>query len=325
MAEFKINILEKENTGRIKNLVSAYKFNDYSVYRMLNKDSLSEYLFSQISGLFENKGNWVVTAEDKNKVVGLATLHFLPWDTKHLGIRTAKVGYLMAEGDYPQALAIKNKLLPYLFLLSKKEKIYFLSCRIDSDDISSIHALEKNGFNFMDTLVTYVFNRHKHNVSAIRDIYKIRKFRKQDLSILVDIARNVFSKDRFHLDNNIPKEKADSLFGEWVDNSYQGKYADRIFVAEKNKEAIGFLTFTLDKKLKEHVGYKICGHGLSAICPKIKGVYPALVKAAIQDIIMHFDCLEFDTQLNNYEVIKIWQKFGFDFLKARYTFHKWIK
>ena len=165
----------------------------------------------------------------------------------------------------------------------------------------------------------------KNKVSNVRDIYRIRKFKKQDLPILVDIARKAFSKDRFHLDNNISKEKADSLFGEWVKNSCEKKYTDRIFVAERNNEAIGFLTFSLDKKLKEHTGYKICGYGLSAVSPKIKGIYPALVKAAIQDIITHFDCLEFDTQLDNYKVIKIWQKFGFDFLKAKHTFHRWIK
>lgn len=66
----------------------------------------------------------------------------------------------------------------------------------------------------------------------------------------------------------------------------------------------------------------VAGRGLSAVLPEAKGAYVSLVKAAIQNIFLHYDYLEFDTQLTNYEVIKVWQKFGFDFIRAKHTFHK---
>ena len=43
--------------------------------------------------------------------------------------------------------------------------------------------------------------------------------------------------------------------------------------------------------------------------PKAKGTYVSLVKAAVKEVTLCYDCLEFDTQLNNYEIIKIWQRF----------------
>ena len=58
--------------------------------------------------------------------------------------------------------------------------------------------------------------------------------------------------------------------------------------------------------------------------PKAKGTYVSLVKAAVKEVTLCYDCLEFDTQLNNYEVIKVWQRFGFDFIRAKHTFHKWM-
>lgn len=323
--KLKIDILKKEEVNKLKGLLSIYQFNDYRAYRMLNKGKLKEYLFNQILNLLDDNKSWVIGAYEGERIVGLATLSFLSWDTEHFGIKMGKIGYIMADRDYQKGLAIKDELLAYIFSLCRKEKIIHLSCRIDISDTSSIHTLESSGFRIMDTLVTYAFNRYKHKVPDIKDLYKIREFKKQDLSSLVDIAKNAFSKDRFHLDPNIPREKADDLFGEWIKNSYKGIYADRVFVAEKGTEAIGFLTFRLDRGIEKLTAYKIAGHGLSAVSNKVKGVYPSLAKAAVQDITLHYDCLEFDTQLSNFEVIKIWQRFAFDFIKARYTFHKWLK
>jgi len=320
----RLDILKKEEAQKIKELLFTYEFNDYSTYRMLDREKLKDFLFNQILTLLKFDKNWVVVAYEKEKVVGLATLSFLFWDTKHFGFNMAKIDYLMARGDYTQAAMIKNKLLSYLFQICKNSKITHLSCRININDISSIHALERNGFTFMDTLVTYIFNRYRHKVLNIKELYKVRGFKKKDLQILADIAKEVFSKDRFHLDPHIPHMKANDLFSEWVRNCSSGGYADKIFVAESRKQPVGFLTFKLNKELERFTKYKIAGRGLSAVLPGAKGVYPCLVKAAIQDIILHYDYLEFDTQLNNYEVIKVWQRFGFNFIRAKYTFHKWL-
>lgn len=99
----------------------------------------------------------------------------------------------------------------------------------------------------------------------------------------------------------------------------------KLLLPKKKSEAVGFLTFKLNEELEKLTGNRIAGRGLSAVSPRVKGVYPCLVKAAIQDIILNYDCLEFDTQLNNYEVIKVWQRFKFGFIRAKYTFHKWLE
>jgi hypothetical protein len=318
----KIYILEDE-FDKLAVLVYDYRFNEYGSYRMLDKDKLNKFLFNQISVSLNNEGNWVLVAEYRKKIVGLLILNLLPWDTKHFGVKMAKIGYLMANGDYAQNICIKNKLLFNLFKLCKKEKIIHISYRIDISDISSIHAVEKNGFRLIDTLVTYAFNRHKHRIPDIKELFKIREFKKQDLLMLVKIAKKAFSKDRFHLDHHFSHKKANDLYGEWIRNCCKREYTNRVFVAEVKESVVGFLTFRLDRELQRFMNYKICGHGLSAVLPGIKGVYPCLVKTAIREIGLNYDCLEFDTQLNNYEVIKVWRRFGFDFIRAKYTFHKW--
>jgi len=321
-----ISILRKKEIQKIKHLLSVYKFNDYISYRRLSKVMLEKYLFSQIVSLLKNNRSWVIVAygDEEKEPVGLATVSSLVWDTEHFGFKMAKVDHLLVKGDYTQAVYLKSKLLDYALKLCKNKKFSHLSCRINIDDISSIHTLEANSFRLMDTLVTYAFNRYKHKTPKLRDLCKVREFKKQDLSYLIKISEKAFHRDRFHLDPYISDKKADCLFGEWIKNCCSGEYADKIFVAAKGNQPIGFLTFRLNEELKKMTGHKICGRGLSAVSPKVKGIYPALTKAAIQEIVLNYDYLEFDTQLNNYEVIKVWRRFGFDFIRAKYTFHKWL-
>ncbi|MBM3255261.1 MAG: hypothetical protein FJZ08_03075 [Candidatus Omnitrophica bacterium] len=321
----KISVLDKKDFARIYGLLKRYEFNDYRTYRMLDKDSLYKYLLRQCIAPMRCRDGLLLIAEDNSQVIGLAGLFSLPWDTKHFGVNMARVDFLMAATGHPQVLDLKKSLLSFLIKLCRDKKIACLSCRIDTADICTVHALEENGFLLMDTIVTYVFNRRRHLIPKMKDIYKIRLFERTDLSALQDLASRAFSKDRFHLDPYIPVEKANSLFKEWVKDSCAKRSSHKVFIAQKSGEVAGFLTFELNKELERLSGYKIAGHGLSAVSPQAKGAYVSLVKAAIEEIASHYDCLEFDTQLNNYEVIKVWQRFGFDFIRAKHTFHKWVK
>jgi len=320
----KINVLKKDEIYKINNLISEYKFHDYNAYRMINKDKLREYLFNQISNLSKDKNSQVVLAAESNGPVGLASLTYLPWDTKNFGFKMGKIGYLLGKGNYHSNIRIKNKLLNFIFSLCKEEKFVHLSCRIDVRDITSAHILEENGFKIMDTLVTYVFSRVKNSIPKIKDLYKVRKFKDKDLGKLLALANSSFRQDRFHMDFHFPLNKADALYGEWVKNYCYGKKGETVLVAEnKNTEAVGFLAYKLSEDLTK-LGYRVFGEGLSAVSPKAKGAYLSLVKASIKDVLSFADYGEFDTQIQNYEVIKIFQKFDFKIVRTKHTFHKWL-
>jgi len=313
-----IDLLTYRQLDKVQRLCAEYEFSDYRPYRFLTNDQLVRYLCAQIRSFAKDKNTQVFFAKDNNEVTALISWHFLPWDTQVLGTNVAKIGYFMGNG----VDGIKEKLLSRVFELCRKKNISHLSCRLDSGDISDIHLLEKKGFKIMDTLVTYAFNRYRHKVPPIRELYKVRNFRRGDLISLTSIARNSFSKDRFHLDTHFSPRRADNLFVNWIKNSCRDLRLNRVFVCERGSGVVGFLTFRLDDILETVSGYRIAGHGLSAVSPETKGAYPGLVKSAVQEIVRHYHCLEFDTQLNNYEVIRVWQRFGFDFIRSKYTFHK---
>ena len=321
----KITILDKENVEKVNGLLRSYEFNDYRVYRMLGEEGLRKYLYKSFIDVVKLPDSLVIIAQDNNKICGLAVVVLLPWDTQHFKAKMAKIDYFIAPGDHRQTLILKARMLSFMIKLCKARGLVYLSCRLDAGDICGIHALEKNGFLLMDTIVTYVFNRHKHCLPDIRGIHKTRPFKENDLPELMRIAQKAFSRDRFHLDTRIPFKKSDGLFRKWIKDSSARTDLNKIFVVQKNSRIAGFLTFELNPGLEQITGYKIAGHGLSAVSAEAKGAYVSLVKAAVQEVALNYDCLEFDTQLNNYEVIRVWQKFGFDQVRTKHTFHRWLK
>jgi len=320
--KLKIDILKKKEVNKLKGLLSIYQFHDYRSYRMLKRSELDKYLLNQILDLAKNKNNSIILALEKNEIIGLASLVFLPWDTGHFNIKMGKVGHIISVGSYEKAIKIKNKLLVSILDICKREHFAHLSCRIDIEDLSSIHVLGDIGFKIMETIVTFVFNCKKHKIPRIRTIYEVRKYEQRDLPYLIEMARSSFSEDRFHLDPFISQEKADSLYSEWIKNS---SCKDSTFVAISLNQPVGFFTHQLYKDLAHITHYKIMGkNGLMAVLSSAKGAIIGLMKTVLEDAILNYDYVEFYTQLSNREVIRLFQKFNLDSIRAKYTFHKWM-
>jgi hypothetical protein len=316
-----IKLVDKLEGDHLEPLISKYEYHDFRHYKELPSSSLNTYLLRKLLNFSENSQNYILLCEDKNEIKGLIGFTFLEWDSKIFGIKMGKIEYLIATGDYHYCFKIKNRLLKETLNICRERKIKHLSCRIDAEDISGIHALENNNFVLMDTLVTFTFNRHKHKIPNIKTIYPVRKCKSEDLPILIEIAKNAFSNDRFHLDPYLSNEKANILFGEWIKNSF-GK--DPIFVATRNNIPVGFLTYKLYKDLAQITNFKIMGRGLMAVERSAKGAIVSLMKATFEDVYKNYDCVEYDTRLTNREVIKLCKKFSLELVKIRYTFHKFL-
>lgn len=322
----RIDYLHRDSLGSIKGLLDTYQFNEYRNYRVLRKEAIDSVLLNQIKDLIAEAKGAVVMAREKEKMVGLASLAYLPWDSRIFGFKMAKIAHIISSGPYANALRIKQRLILFLLELCKKKNITQLSCRLDSADISGIHALEALGFKIMDSTVTYIFNRIKHKIPRLKVLYPTRFFRKKDLRFLLKLADNTFLKGRYYKDIYFPRDKVNRLYREWIRSYCLEPDNHRVIVAESKGNIAGFLVYKKNRELKRICKIKVFGSGLSAVSPLAKGAYPVLVKSVVGDVLSsNYDIGEFDTQLDNYEVIRVWQRFGFDFVKSKYTFHKWLK
>jgi hypothetical protein len=100
--------------------------------------------------------------------------------------------------------------------------------------------------------------------------------------------------------------------------------AEFVLVAERNKKPVGFFTCRLNQDLLKYIDIRCLGRGLAAVSPEARGSYIDLMKATLYRgmKIMKVDIGEFETQGNNYPVIRAYQKSGMDLVRMKYIFNK---
>ena len=322
----KIGRLTHKNLPLIKPLIVNYKFNEHRGYPIFNEDISNSYLTKQIADSLTGRAE-VFLVIDKRAAVGLCALKKLPLESKIFNFKMAELAYLMTGRDYTKNLKINNSLTSFILELCKKNKISHLSCRIDTSDSSAIHALEASGFKIMDTVLTYGYRSKKYTLPKVKDFWTVRKFRQGDCKVLIDIAWDAFLKSRFYIDIHTRKN-AGKFYTEWVKKCCDGSWADNVIVAEKKGVVAGFITYKLDKNLHDFTGIKIAGRGLLAVSSKVPvpGLSMSLLRAWIRETkeIRKVDEAELDTQINNFPVIRMYQKLCLQILRARHTLHKWL-
>lgn len=328
MNKIRLEPLKKNKAKDIETLLKAYDFKDYRNYPFFSEKDIIKYLTKQISELIRNeKTNQIIVAKNKRRILGLASFLNLAWDTKLFGVKMAKIGHLVTVGSNKEKAEIAGKLLEGIFQIRKKEKVVFLSCRVDTEDLACLHALEEKGFKIMDTLVTYIFVKPIHKLPEMRRLYSMRPYRESDFDILINLAKKSFSKGRFHMDLFIPKEAADRFHAEWLKNCLTGKMADDISVAVHKGKPVGFLAYKQNRELSEIMKVRFLGRGIAAVLPQAKGAIITLFRDTINKWLTSSDKIvlgEFETQITYYAMIKILKRLGMDYVASKHTFHRWF-
>ena len=321
---YKLEFIEKEDLNIIKPLLMDYKWKPYYYYQEFTSTILSEFLYNHIQNVLEDEIGYCIGIKKNNKLVGLCILKKLSWDTEHFGFNVANIDNIISLGDYFESIKNKLKLLSFIEL-SFGENIRTLSCKIDTNDTSSIHALEKMGFMIMDTLVTYSFDLRKAKNRELPVSCELRFSRKNDIESLKSLAYNSFYLDRFHVDPNYPKEKCDELHSKWIENACNGIGTDKVIVAEIEDSPVGFTTVKESNEASKILGVRIASMILSAVSPKArgKGVYTSMINEGLNYLKDKADIVEVGTQLNNYPVQRAWCTLGFKIVKSQISFHKW--
>ena len=316
-----MQVKEIKNITKITRLIKNYPYGRFRKYRFLSPDIQDKYLIGRISDISRHSRNRIFVYYAAKGIKGFTVLKYLPWDSKIFSKDMWQVAYLAAEGSFSSALPIKSCLLKTILDFIGEKKGFHLSCKVDVSDLTSVHALESNGFRLMDTLTNWIF-RPSMRTPLVKTKLEIRDFQKKDLKPLTALAAKSFSRNRFYLDPSLSNIKADKLYSQWVKNYCLDRSgASRVNVAEKNSGFAGFIVYRLNKELEKISGYKVIGRGLMAVDPKAKGSAVALIGSITRDVLAGYDCAELDCLINNFEVIRIYQKFNCEIVGAQHTFH----
>ena len=318
-----ITFLRVEELKGARQFLSHYEFNDYRNYPLFTKTMLDDYLFTQVSDLLlKDKHSYIAVAKNKKKIVGLVSLVKLPWETRYFGFKMAEIRHLIANGSYDEKIRINDALLWFISQICKKEKVMHLSCKVDAEDFSGIHCLERTGFRLMGSAVTYVFE--KGRIPKFKERCTVRMFKKKDMKAAINLLKTTAIKGRFQIDPYIPKQKANEFYVEWIRNCSRRLWADEVLVAERGKEIVGFLAYQLNKELEKATGIRCFRANFAVVSPRGVGSFIALLKVATvrgRDV-LRADLAEFETQVYNYSIIRVFQRLKIGIGRCRYSFHK---
>lgn len=193
----------------------------------------------------------------------------------------------------------------------------YVVCKHNTSDTPAIHALEKCGFRLMSVDATLVLEpdaQKKRKDSKVRGI-SIEKVGPKDakrFADLLDRKHRFFDNTHFYMSPFLDDALCDTLYGRWIMKDVCGRTEENYAVMHKGEVAGFVLCFKnndetiidliwVDEELRER------GVGTSLILNLAKN--------------NGYGKITTNTQLTNYDALRMYQRIGFDIRKAYAVFH----
>ncbi len=317
-------IVECDETSELFTLIEGYTFKPYSQYSKFNNGVLSEAFLKEIQKITADRENHVIVMKENHRPVALCVARKSGVESVVFHKKIYAITHLISAGSFIDSLSNKQKLLRF-FARYYMSDIGMVSCRANSEDLSTIHALEKEAYCSMDNLVTYTFDLEKLRPERKTHPYRIRPVKKNDGNTLKKIVHDSQFMDRFHNDPHIPREQSDRLYGTFIENAMKGKGADTVLVAECDDKVAGFNTIENQNRLYSAYGINIGRFVLNAVAPEYRnrGIYSNLMNESLNYLEGRADLVELRTHAGNSPVHRVLPRIGFRLSLSQLTFHAW--
>lgn len=302
------------NWVHIAPLLADWPFKPLARHDRWPQAGLLKFTCERVQGALGNEDGATLVALRQGQARGFACLTMLPWDSDQLGMRAARVDYLIAEGSYDEQLQVKEMLIEQVLLEAHDRGVWHLSARVDASDLSALHVLEEAGFITVDGILTIALDLASHNSIERPHDFQIRLATSDDADRVADLARTAFIYDRFHADPFISPNRAGELHATWLRNSCTGKAADAVILAEDDTGLLGFMTCVLQHDTRKELGRMVgtVVMAASAEAARGRGVAYATLMAAL-DWFKEQGCeiVDSGTQVRNIPCLGLFQKCGF--------------
>jgi GNAT superfamily N-acetyltransferase len=232
------------------------------------------------------KSSALVQATDRRRLIGIASLARLPWESDVFGLAMGTVPLVAASERRDHRGEISRGLLRSLCTAARDEGIEHLSCRVPAGDSLLVQAAEQCGFLLADSTLEYLW-RPRANSIAAPERWQLRQAREEDAESVAELARDAFLKrtaTRFRNDPHLPASRVGELYAQWARRSCRGEFADVTVVALDAGEPVGFLTCKIERDLTGSLGRTLATIGIGAVRPEHEGqgLLTALVRAVLR-------------------------------------------
>ena len=316
---------EPGDRDAITALVASYPFNDLRRYRLFNKARQQAYLHYRVDACVQDGSVWV--AESAGRILAVAALRPLPWDSSVFGVAMAQIPVFVHHAGGADSRGAVGALSDRLIGECRATGLRHLNIRIDADDLVLIQELEARGFYLVDTVVTYTFIPRRQELGHVKHLFATRTYRPDDRDQIIEVAGVAYQNymGRYHADRHLPRQLSDELYANWAQQLVDGGLAEQIIVAERKGRIVGFVGYRMKKDILAATGLKVVGGGLGGTTSEGLGAYSALLEEAMREGMHRYDMQDFETQINNVNIVRIYQKLNFEYARAKYTLHGWLE
>ena len=231
-----------------------------------------------------------------------------PLDTERWKVATAKAPHVRAAE------------VPALLADCRTQGVQFLIARCPTSELATAQALEREGFELMDTLV--YFSR-RLDADPPAESVAVREIEPGEHGTVKAVASRAFAGyfGHYHADPRLDRGDCDAVYVDWAERSCQSReVADQVLVATLDASIAAFATLRFNDAQE--------GEGvLFGVAPEAqgRGVYRALMTGAMRWFKARARMrMVVSTQINNIAVQKVWSRLGFEPSASWYTFHKWF-
>ena len=232
-------------------------------------------------------------------------------DEERFGIRTAR------------APEVTLQVLPSVIEFCRNNAVKLLIARCLVSELRAAQAMEREGFQLMDTLVYY--GRDLVQTPVPSDVGKVkwRPMQRGEEEKIKTVAAESFRGylGHYHADERLDRAKCDEVYTSWtlrLCNSVEP--ANAVLVAELDGSIVAFVAMRVNNPAE---GEPVLG----GVTPSAQGqgIYGSLMINSMKWCLSKaLSRIVISTQITNLAVQKVWTRLGFEPSHAHYTFHKWF-
>ena len=303
-------------------LIAAHPYKPYRQYRTYSRREQTAILRADVDHTLATSGESSVALGTPD-LMAAVIVRPLPWDSAYFGVPMGRAD-LLVRPDTTHAQ--REAAIEAACRTAREAGGRHMTARVDVGDLETLAALETHGFRTMDALGTYILRAGKDAVREVRSVGPLRPATPADRDEILAITRQAYAgyRGRFHLDPQLPRDRADAFYEVWAQQCLSGAMADVVMVSSDSAgRVIGYLAHRR-REPASSIGTPIYGGGLGACRPDAPGAYASLIRDSALWAHGQGAVAECQTQISNFPVIRVYESVGFHYVRAEYTLHAWL-
>lgn len=229
---------------KVADLYRLSKHGPFWRYGGITEEQLNRSFIEETSSGVKSGKMAVITADNKDKLLGFIILEKKEWDSEYFGLSMAQIAHFVVADAGARREETGDLLLDKMLQYCKILGIRHLSVKADMGDHFYLGLLERRGFRPLTEEHIHILDKRNFKLyrGADEASFSLRAPREADMSRIISCAARMSEilPGRFLLDNDLPREKTRNYYIECAKRYCRLAYAEEVLIADRQGEAIAF-------------------------------------------------------------------------------------